>query len=74
VTDAAFYCMSSEVYFLGAVGLVNSLRLTGHTEPIYLLDCGLEPAHRALLEPHVTVVDAPRVEPPYLLRTVAPLA
>jgi hypothetical protein len=74
VTTAAFYCMSSEVYFLGAVGLVNSLRLTGHTEPIYLLDCGLEPAHRALLEPHVTVVDAPRDAPPYLLKTVAPLA
>lgn len=74
MTSAAFYCMSSEIYFLGAVGLVNSLRLTGHTEPIYLLDCGLEPAHRALLEPHVTVVDAPRDAPPYLLKTVAPLA
>ena len=72
MTDAAFYCMSSEVYFLGAVGLVNSLRLAGHEEPIYLLDCGLTPEHRELLEPHVTVVDAPRDAPPYMLKTVAP--
>jgi hypothetical protein len=74
VTGAAFYCMSSEVYFLGAVGLVNSLRLLGHTEPIYVLDCGLRPAHRQLLEPHVTMVDAPGDEPPHLLKTVAPRA
>jgi len=70
--DAAFYCISSEIYFLGAVGLVNSLRLVGHTEPIYLLDCGLTPEHRELLDPHVTVVDAPRDAPPYMLKTVAP--
>ena len=72
MTDAAFYCVSSEVYFPAAVGLVNSLRLTGHDEPIFLLDCGLTPEHRALVEPHVTVVDAPDDTPPYLLKTVAP--
>ncbi len=70
--DAAFYCMSSEVYFLGAVGLVNSLRLVGHDEPIYLLDCGLPAAQRELLAPHVTLVDAPGDTPPFLLKTVAP--
>ena len=70
--DAAFYCMSSEIYFLGAVGLVNSLRLVGHEEPIFLLDCGMSPEHRALIEPHVTVVDAPEDAPPYMLKTVAP--
>ena len=69
---AAFYCMSSELYFLGAVGLVNSLRLVGHDEPIVLLDCGLSPEHRELIEPHVTVVDAPRDAPPYMLKSVAP--
>jgi hypothetical protein len=70
--DTAFYCVSSEVYFPAAVGLVNSLRLVGHDEPIFLLDCGLTPEHRALLEPEVTVVDAPGDTPPYLLKTVAP--
>jgi hypothetical protein len=73
VTEAAFYCVSSGIYFLGAVGMINSLRLVGHTEPIFLLDCGLTEAQRELLEPHVTVVPAPRDAPPYLLKTVAPL-
>jgi hypothetical protein len=72
MSDAAFYCMSSEPYFLGAVGLVNSLRLVGHREPIYLLDCGLTPEHRELLEAEVTLVDAPPDVPPYLLKTFAP--
>ena len=39
--SAAFYCVSDDRYFLGAVGLINSLRLVGHSEPIHLLDCGL---------------------------------
>jgi hypothetical protein len=69
----AFYCVSDGGYFLGAVGLINSLRLVGHTEPIYLLDCGLTAAHRELLEPHVTMVDPPRQAPPWLLKTHAPL-
>jgi hypothetical protein len=71
---AAFYCVSSAEYFLGAVGLINSLRLVGHTEPIYLLDCGLSDAQRELLASEVTVVPAPTGIPPYLLKTVAPLA
>jgi len=70
---AAFYCVSSRVYFLGAVGLINSLRLVGHREPIFLLDCGLTLAQRDLLAPHATVVPAPSDAPPYLLKTVAPL-
>ncbi|HEX6116097.1 MAG TPA: hypothetical protein VFY99_03285 [Solirubrobacterales bacterium] len=74
MSGAAFYCMSSEVYFLGAIGLINSLRLVGHEEPIYLLDCGLAPAHRERLEAHVTVLDAPPDVPPYLLKTLAPRA
>ncbi len=50
----AFYCISSDLYFPGAVALVNSLRLVGHTEPIFLLDCGLSDAHRELLATEVT--------------------
>jgi hypothetical protein len=55
------------------VGLVNSLRLQGHREPVFLLDCGLEPRQRDLLEPHVTLVPAPDDAPPWLRKTVAPL-
>ncbi len=70
----AFYCVSSGEYFLGAVGLINSLRLQGHAEPIHLLDCGLTADQRALIADEVVLVDAPDDTPPYLLKTIAPLA
>ena len=72
MSDAAFYCMSSELYFPGAVGLINSLRLHGHTEPIFLLDCGLTPEHRELVAAEATIVPGPADVPPYLLKTIAP--
>jgi hypothetical protein len=65
--------MSSSIYFLGVVGMINSLRLLGHREPIFLLDCGLSPRQRELLRPHVTLVPGPRDVPPYVLKTIAPL-
>jgi hypothetical protein len=70
----AFYTVTDERYFLGAVGLVNSLRMVGHDEPIVLLDCGLRESQRALLEPHAELVPAPAEAPPWLLKTRAPLA
>jgi hypothetical protein len=70
--EVAFYCMSSELYFPGAVGLVNSLRLAGHREPIYLLDLGLTTEHRRLLEAEATILDGPADAPPYMLKTIAP--
>ena len=73
-TGMAFYCVADARYFLGAVGLVNSLRLLGHDEPVFLLDCGLDPPQRALLEPEAEVIDAPAGVPPWLLKTVVPLA
>ena len=72
-TRAAFYCVADARYFLGAVGMLNSLRLLGHREPAYVLDCGLTPQQRELLAPHATLVPAPSDAPPYLLKTVAPL-
>ncbi len=74
MSAAAFYCMSSEEYFLGAVGMINSLRLQGHDEPIYLLDLGLSEPHRELLAREATVIPAPADTPPWLAKTVAPLA
>ena len=73
MTPTAFYCVSDARYFLGAVGLVNSLRLVGHTEPVYVLDCGLTADQRALLEPHATLVRDDSGTPPWLLKTIAPL-
>ena len=33
--DGAFYTVADARYFLGAVGMINSLRLVGHDEPIF---------------------------------------
>jgi hypothetical protein len=70
---AAFYCVSDDRYFPGAVAMINSLRLLGHAEPVFVLDCGLSAEQRGLLAPHATLVAAPREAPPWLLKTVAPL-
>lgn len=72
--ERAFYCASSALYFPGAVAMINSLRLQGHDDPVFVLDCGLEPAQRELVERDARVVPMPADVPPYLLKTVAPLA
>jgi hypothetical protein len=72
----AIYFIADRRYFLGAVALVNSLRLVGQLEPIVMLDCGLTAGQRRLLEQEVTVVEASRfdhVALPFLLRAKAPL-
>ena len=68
----AFYCVCDERYFLGAVAMINSLRVVGHTEPVFALDCGLTGSQRELLAPEATLVPAPRDAPPWLLKAVAP--
>jgi hypothetical protein len=72
--DIAFCCVADERYFLGAVGLVNSLRLVGHDEPILLLDCGLRPEQREALATEATITPAPADVPPWLLKAVIPLS
>jgi hypothetical protein len=69
----AFYCVADSGYFVGAVGMLNSLRLLGHEEPVFILDCGLTEAQREQLAPHATVVPGPGDVPPCLLKTIAPL-
>jgi hypothetical protein len=74
LTAAAFYCVSDARYFLGAVGLINSLRAVGNDEPVFLLDCGLTGPQRKLLAAEAQIVDAPSGVPPWLLKTILPLA
>jgi hypothetical protein len=59
MTDVAFYTVANAPYFLGLAGLVNSLRLTGHTQPIVVLDAGLTPAQRAALADQCEFVEPP---------------
>ena len=68
----AFYCVCNSDYYLGAVAMVNSLRLVGHDEPVFLLDCGLTERQRNAFTPHVRLAPAPD-RSPYLLKSVAPL-
>ena len=70
----AFYVPSSDLYFLGAVAMINSLRLQGHDERVYVTDLGLEPWQRDLLATEARFVAAPPGVPPWLSKTVAPLA
>jgi hypothetical protein len=74
IEGAAFYCVSSGEYFPGAVGLINSLRLAGHTEPILLLDCGLNDRQREAVAAEVTVVPAPTGTEPFRLKPHLPLS
>jgi hypothetical protein len=73
IPPIAFYCVVDDRYFLGAVALLNSLRLVGHADPVLVLDCGLNADQRAVLAPHTTLVDSPTRTPPWLQKTVGPL-
>ena len=72
--EKAVYCVCNADHFLGAVALVNSLRLTGWDGEIVLLDCGLTDEQRVLLGEEVQILVAPPVEAPHLLKVVGPLA
>jgi hypothetical protein len=57
--DVKFYTLCSDNFFLGLVGLINSLRLTGHHNELVVLDCGLTQSQRDILRPHCSVVALP---------------
>jgi hypothetical protein len=73
-SESAFYSVCGRDFFPGLVALLNSLRLNGHLEPLFVLDCGMEPRQRELLAPHATILPAPDDVPPSLLKLVAPMA
>lgn len=62
MAEATFFTVSNSGYFLGLVGLVNSLRLNGHREPIVVADTGLDTEQCALLADHVELEQLPRDE------------
>jgi len=68
----AFYTVANAGHFIGAVALINSLRLLGHSEPIRLVDAGLDPSQRRRLEPHVELVPAPAGVAPVHLAPYGP--
>jgi hypothetical protein len=73
VLGHAFYCACDRHHFVGLVALLNSLRLVGHDEPIYVVDAGLTEEQLRLLDDHVNVLPAPRDVSVVLLKPLAPL-
>jgi hypothetical protein len=55
------------------VALLNSLRLIGHDEPIFLVDAGLTAEQRRLLGDHLTLIPAPQNAPVILLKQLGPM-
>lgn len=72
--DAQAFTVGDERYFFGVVALLNSLRLTGNAMPLTVLDAGLAPWQRELLDPHCELVPARPGVAPHLLKVDAPLA
>ncbi|MFD5405912.1 glycosyltransferase family protein [Streptomyces griseorubiginosus] len=60
----AFYTVADRRFFPGLVALLNSLRLTGHEEPLVVVDIGLSPEQRVLLADHVVLVEPPSPDLP----------
>jgi hypothetical protein len=60
-------------YYLSRVALLNSLRLIGHGEPIFLVDAGLTAQQRDLLGGHTTLVPAPEDAPAVFLTPLGPM-
>lgn len=74
VPPAAFYSVADSKHFLGVIGLLNSVRVLGHNEPVFILDCGFTAEQRALIEPHAVVVKGPLGVHPTLLKMRLPRA
>jgi hypothetical protein len=64
----AFYTVSDHGFFPGTVALLNSLSLTNPGARLVILDNGLLPHERGLLEGHSDLVDLPETQhlPPWL--------
>jgi hypothetical protein len=54
-----YLTIADQAFFPGAVALLNSLRLTGNDGQFVVLDVGLDPAQRRLLEPHGSFLTLP---------------
>jgi len=73
VPPCAFYTVADHRHFTGAVALLNSLRLVGHEEPIFLVDAGLTDVQRGILAGHLRLLPAPQGLPPVYMAPLGPL-
>jgi hypothetical protein len=67
-----YYTVATRPYFLGAVTLINSLRLTGNEGDVVVLDAGLSSDQRNVLAPAARIVPVDGAfEHPVLMKTYA---
>ncbi len=55
--EPTYITVADSGYYLGAVALLNSLRLTGNTGELVVIDRGLSEAQRRSLEPHARLLE-----------------
>jgi hypothetical protein len=74
VSSCTLFTVADARYWLGAVALVNSLRLAGHEEPVVVLDAGFTRRQRDRLKATAEVV-TPRqpLRAPFLAKWLLPL-
>lgn len=72
--DIRAFTMGDERYFLGMVALLNSMRISGNTMPLTVLDVGLAAWQRDLLDPHCELLRARPGANVFLMKMDAPLA
>jgi hypothetical protein len=70
----AFYSVANSQHYLGVLGLINSLRLVGHTEPVIVRDCGLSASEIGRLQTQACVVKLECSSPPTATKGLLPLA
>jgi hypothetical protein len=73
--EVTFYAVSDDRFFIGMVGLINSLRLIGYEQRVVVLDCGLTEHQRNVLNPECELIALPgsRRLNPQLLKPFASL-
>ncbi len=70
---SAFFIVCNSKHFVALASLVSSLREVGHTDPVYVTDCGLTGRQRETIRSHVELIEAPLTMPPELLKMYGPL-
>jgi hypothetical protein len=72
--ETAFYTVADRRYFIGAVALLNSLRLVGHSEPLVIVDAGLTAEQKSVIGEEAILVPAPPGVPIVSLKPHGPKA
>jgi hypothetical protein len=68
-----FYVVCNSRHFVALIVMINSLRESGHSEPVYVTDCGLTHSQCALLETNgITLLQPNAMASPPMLKMHGP--